>query len=84
MDLIRTRTFEFQFMLLSPQLVTRAFHFTISPKDPFEDKYQFLINKRESIEFKHCDDPKAFIKYSNDIQDVYKNINEYNTDKKRF
>ena len=41
-------------------------------KDPYEARYQFLINKSEST------DPKDFIEYSNDIQDVYKNINEYN------
>ena len=29
----------------------------------------------------HFNDPKAFIEYSNDIHDVYKNINEYNPDK---
>ena len=43
-------------------------------KDPYEAKYQFLINKRESTGLNHFDDPKAFTKYSNDIQDVYKNI----------
>ena len=52
-------------------------------KDPHEAKYQFLINKRESTKLKHFNDPKAFIEYSNDIQDVYKNIGEYNTDKER-
>ena len=51
-------------------------------KDPLEAKYQFLINKRESIGLKHFNDPKAFIEYSNDIQDVYKNIDEYNPGKK--
>ena len=50
-------------------------------KDPYEDKYQFLINKRESIGLKHFNDPKAFIEYSNDMQDVYKNINYYNLNK---
>ena len=29
------------------------------------------------------DDPKAFIKYSNDMQDVYKNIEDYNPGKER-
>ena len=29
----------------------------------------------------HFNDPKAFIKYSNDMRDVYKNIDEYNPDK---
>ena len=52
-------------------------------KDPYEKKYQLFINKRESTGLKHFDDPKAFIEYSNDMQDVCKNINEYNIDKKR-
>ena len=50
-------------------------------KDPYEDKYQFLINKRENIGLKNLNDPKAFIEYSNDMQDVYKNINNYNLNK---
>ena len=39
-------------------------------KDPYEAKYQFLINKRESTGLKHLNDPKAFIENSNDMQDV--------------
>ena len=50
-------------------------------KDLYEPKYQFLINKRESIGLKHFNDPKAFIEYSNDMRDVYKNIDDYNPDK---
>ena len=50
-------------------------------KDPYETKYQFLINKRESIGVKHFNDPKAFIKYSNGMQNIYKNIDQYNIDK---
>ena len=50
-------------------------------KDLYEDKYQFLIKKRESTGLRHFNDPKAFIEYSNDMQDVYKNINHYNPDK---
>ena len=52
-------------------------------KDLYEAKYQFLINKRESTGLKHFNDPEAFIEYSNDMQDVYKNIEECNVDKKR-
>ena len=52
-------------------------------KDPYEAKYQFLINKRESTGLKHLNDLKAFVEYSNDMQDVYKNIKEYNPGKKR-
>ena len=50
-------------------------------KDPYEGKYQLLINKTESTGLKHFNDPKAFIEYSNYMQDVYKNIDEYNLDK---
>ena len=50
-------------------------------KDPYEFKYQYLINKRESVGINHFNDPKAFIDYSNDIHDVYKNIDDYNYDK---
>ena len=49
----------------------------------YETKYQFLINKRESIGVKHFHDPSAFIEYSNDMQDICKNIDEYNIDKER-
>ena len=50
-------------------------------KDPYEAKYQCLINKREGVGVDHFNDPKAFIEYSNDTHDVYKNIDEYNPDK---
>ena len=52
-------------------------------KDPYEAKYQFLINKRESTGLKHFNDSKAFIEYSNDMDDIYKSIEEYNPNKKR-
>ena len=32
----------------------------------------------------HFKDPKAFIDYSNDKHDVYKNIDDYNSDKKKI
>ena len=51
--------------------------------DPYEAKYQLLINTREKVGLEDFNDPKAFIEYSNDMHDVYKNINEYNTDKDR-
>ena len=52
-------------------------------KDPYEAKYQYLINKREKVGLDHFNDPKAFSEYSNDMQDVYKNIEECNLGKKR-
>ena len=52
-------------------------------KDPYEAKYQFLINKRQSAGLKHLNNPKAFIEHPNDMQDVYKNIEEHDQDKER-
>ena len=49
-------------------------------KGPYETKYQFLINKQESTRLKN--DSKAFIENSNDMDDIYKNIEEYNPNKK--
>ena len=51
--------------------------------DQYEAKYQYLINKREGIGINHFNGSKAFIEYSNDMHDVYKNINYCNPIKKR-
>ena len=51
-------------------------------KDPYETKYQYLINKHEKVGLDHFNDPKAF-EYANDMQDVYKNIEDYNPINKR-
>ena len=52
-------------------------------KDPYEEKYQYLINIREKVGLKHFNDPKALIECSNDMQDGYKDIDEYNINKER-
>ena len=43
---------------------------TMYAKHPYETKYQFLTNKRESTGLKNFNDATAFIEYSNDMQDV--------------
>ena len=45
-------------------------------KDTNEDKYQYLINKREQAGIKNP--PPAFIEYSSDMIDVLEDINIYN------
>ena len=50
-------------------------------KDPYKAKYQLLINKTESTGSKYLNDSKAFIEYSNYMDDIYKNIEEYNPKK---
>ena len=52
-------------------------------KGPYEAKYQYLISKHEKVGLNHFKDPKACIEYSNDMQGVYKNIEDYNPGKKR-
>ena len=47
-------------------------------KDADEKKYQYLINKREQARIKNLNDPYAFIEYSNDMNDVLDDINNYN------
>ena len=52
-------------------------------KDPYEKKYQYLINKREEVGLDHFNNPKTFIEYSTDMRDVYKNIEDYNLGRER-
>ena len=47
-------------------------------KDTDEEKYQYLINKREQAGIKNLNDSHAFIEYSNDMNDVLDDINNYN------
>ena len=51
-------------------------------KDMYKAKYELLINKRENARWKYFNDSKAFVEYSNDMYDIYKNIEEYNQNKK--
>ena len=53
-------------------------------KDIPELKYEYLINKREQAGIKNLYDPHAFIEYSDDMNDVLDDINNYdkNRDKK--
>ena len=67
------------FNLISQQPDTDKIY--LYDKDSHEAKYKFLINKRESAGLKHLNDSKAFNEYSNDMDDIYKNIEEYNPKK---
>ena len=52
-------------------------------KDLFEPKYQLLINQREGTDLKYLNNSKACIVSSNDMDDIYKNIEEFNPNKKQ-
>ena len=47
-------------------------------KDIHEPKYEYLVNKREQAGIKNLNDPQAFIEYSDDMNDVLDDINNYN------
>ena len=47
-------------------------------KDLHEPKDEYLINKREQAGIKILNDPHAFIEYSDDMNDVLADINNYN------
>ena len=47
-------------------------------KDLAELKYEFLINKREQAGIKNLNDLHTFIEYSDDMNDVYADISNYN------
>ena len=52
-------------------------------RDLSEPKYEYLITKREDAAIKHLNNPNAFIERSNTMDDVYDNINDYNSNRRR-
>ena len=51
-------------------------------KDLSQPKYDFLIKKCENAGIRHLNNSNAFIEYSNTMDDVYENIDEYNPNRK--
>ena len=45
-------------------------------KDLSEPKYEFLISNRKKAGIKHFNDSTAFIEYSNDMDDIFTNIDD--------
>ena len=52
-------------------------------KDLEEPKYQFLIKKCKNAGIKNLSDPNAFIEYSNTMDDVYNNNDDYKSKRKK-
>ena len=52
-------------------------------RDLSEPKYEYLIKKHKNVGIKHSNNPNAFIECSNTMDDVYKNINDYNPSRRR-
>ena len=52
-------------------------------KDPFQSKYQLIINGREKVGIKALKNSKAFIDYLQTIDDDYENLENNNSTRKR-
>ena len=52
-------------------------------KDLSETKYEYLIKNCENAGIKHLNDSNAFIEFSNTMDNVYQNIDDYNPNRKR-
>ena len=52
-------------------------------EDLSKPKNEYLIKNRENAGIKHVNDGNAFVEYSNTMDDVYKNIDDYNPNRKR-
>ena len=52
-------------------------------RDLNKTKYKILIKKREDAGIKNLNDPNAFIECSNTMGDVFENIHDYNSNRKR-
>ena len=51
-------------------------------KELSERKYKYLIKNRENAVIKHLNDSKAFIECSNAMDNIYENINNYNSNRR--
>ena len=65
---------------IDPDIIDKIYLYT---KDLEEPKYQLLINKREKAGINFNNDPTAFIEYSNSMDDILSNIEDYNKKRKR-
>ena len=69
------KTNSFFHLIIQQQNVDEIYLYT---KNPFEVKYQFLINKKENTGWNYSNDTKAFIEYENDMDNIYKSFEGYN------
>ena len=69
------------FSLVTHQPDTGKIH--LYAKNPYKGTYQLLVNIREGTGIKYLSDSEAFIEYSNGMDDIYRNIEEYNPNRNR-
>ena len=52
-------------------------------KDPFKSKYEWFIKGREQVVIENLKNPNAFVDYSQTIDGVYENLEDYGPTKER-
>ena len=52
-------------------------------RDLSELKYEYLIKKHEDVGIKHANNRNAFTECSNTMDDVYENIHDYSSSRRR-
>ena len=67
-------------LLINDQIFNKIYLYV---KDPFESKYQLFINGREKVGIEILKNLKTFIDYSQTIDGVYENLEDYNSTKER-
>ena len=61
-------------------IIDKSYLYAIDLNEP---KYEDLIKNLNDAGINHLNDPNAFIKCSNTIDDVYENIHDYNPNRRR-
>ena len=64
-------------------LINEQHDIFLHARDLNEEKYEILIKKRNDAGIKHLNDPNGFIECSKMMDNVYENIHDYNSSKKR-
>ena len=63
-----------------PNIIDKIYLYT---KDLEEPKYKLLIDRKEQAGIKFNNEPTAFIEYSNSVDDILSDIEDYNNKRKR-
>ena len=76
------RDWPYRKLIIGPSGSGKTNYLLIYAKDLEEPKYNLLINKREEAGINFNNDPNAFIEYSNSMDGILSDIEDYNKKRK--